>query len=205
MTGDPLAKAYAELGALHARCAELADALAETTAELGRARAVLARRDLGPAEGPGGEAPLPQATKAEALGTLMPDVPCLEEHTPPTAARPHSDRVQQEAGGAAATACAVSPSGGVPCCKVCGKPRLEWQVFCGAACSERWEAGERCWRERERDAGDRDGREVWLVYDSDDAGGVWETDEACARAMTCPGESYAGGKVVRAVIQRGEP
>lgn len=28
-------------------------------------------------------------------------------------------------------------------CKLCGKPRYKWQVFCGAACSARWEAGER--------------------------------------------------------------
>lgn len=28
-------------------------------------------------------------------------------------------------------------------CKRCGKPRLDWQVFCGAACSAQWEAGGR--------------------------------------------------------------
>lgn len=28
-------------------------------------------------------------------------------------------------------------------CKLCGKPRLPVQVFCGAACSARWEAGAR--------------------------------------------------------------
>jgi hypothetical protein len=28
-------------------------------------------------------------------------------------------------------------------CKLCGKPRLEWQVYCGAACCARWERGER--------------------------------------------------------------
>lgn len=28
-------------------------------------------------------------------------------------------------------------------CKLCGKPRLSWQVFCGAACCARYEAGER--------------------------------------------------------------
>ena len=28
-------------------------------------------------------------------------------------------------------------------CKLCGKARLPMQVFCGAACSQRWEAGAR--------------------------------------------------------------
>jgi hypothetical protein len=28
-------------------------------------------------------------------------------------------------------------------CKLCGKPRREWQVYCGAACCARWERGER--------------------------------------------------------------
>lgn len=28
-----------------------------------------------------------------------------------------------------------------PTCKRCGKPRLDWQVFCGAACSALWEGG----------------------------------------------------------------
>jgi hypothetical protein len=28
-------------------------------------------------------------------------------------------------------------------CKRCGKPCLSWQVFCGAGCSARWEAGDR--------------------------------------------------------------
>jgi hypothetical protein len=28
-------------------------------------------------------------------------------------------------------------------CKLCGKPRLEWQVYCGAACCARWERGDR--------------------------------------------------------------
>jgi len=30
-----------------------------------------------------------------------------------------------------------------PTCKRCGKPRLDWQVFCGAACSAQWDAGDR--------------------------------------------------------------
>ncbi len=30
-----------------------------------------------------------------------------------------------------------------PTCKRCGKPRREWQVFCGAGCSARWESGDR--------------------------------------------------------------
>lgn len=30
-----------------------------------------------------------------------------------------------------------------PSCKLCGKERQPWQVFCGAACCARWEAGER--------------------------------------------------------------
>ena len=30
-----------------------------------------------------------------------------------------------------------------PGCKRCGKPKLEWQAFCGAACSARWEGGDR--------------------------------------------------------------
>lgn len=28
-------------------------------------------------------------------------------------------------------------------CKLCWKPRFTWQVFCGAACSAKWEGGER--------------------------------------------------------------
>lgn len=28
-------------------------------------------------------------------------------------------------------------------CQRCLKPCLYWQVFCGAACSARWEAGDR--------------------------------------------------------------
>ena len=28
-------------------------------------------------------------------------------------------------------------------CRLCGKPKLAFQVYCGAACSARWEAGER--------------------------------------------------------------
>ena len=30
-----------------------------------------------------------------------------------------------------------------PMCKRCGKPCQSWQVFCGAGCSARWEAGDR--------------------------------------------------------------
>jgi hypothetical protein len=26
-------------------------------------------------------------------------------------------------------------------CKLCGKPKAEWQVFCGATCSVAWEMG----------------------------------------------------------------
>jgi hypothetical protein len=34
-------------------------------------------------------------------------------------------------------------AGGGPRCKLCGASRTHAQLFCGAACSARWEAGER--------------------------------------------------------------
>lgn len=30
-----------------------------------------------------------------------------------------------------------------PACKLCGKPKRSWQLFCGAKCCARWESGER--------------------------------------------------------------
>lgn len=38
---------------------------------------------------------------------------------------------------------ALAKKPAAPTCKLCGKPRLPFQVFCGAACSARWEMGAR--------------------------------------------------------------
>ena len=47
---------------------------------------------------------------------------------------------QHESGCAVIAAAQVIPA---PTCKRCGKPCQSWQVFCGAGCSARWEAGDR--------------------------------------------------------------